>query len=325
MKQTCILDTQEDGKDKPVHHSSFIIHRYLHMKHLLFYLISIVCPVYASAQINIRIGDPRPVKQEVVDTGVMRVLYETQSVNNPLKPEETDKDYHVLEIGEKGISRFYSDSRRRQDSILMELIKTTNSSRSIDFSKALKDNGISSNGDPKEVFKNFPSGKITVIDNIGRSDYLYEDDLNLIQWQILPETKDILSYTCQKASADFRGRHFEAWFAPDLPINDGPWKFSGLPGLILAVEDSDKHYIFQAIGVENLQQPILFPKKDFVKASRKEVDKVRKRHAEDPIGSILNSTPEGNVKIVVKKPDGTEMDANEMKAIKNPYNPIELE
>lgn len=60
----------------------------------------------------------------------------------------------------------------------------------------------------------------------------------------------ILGYHCMLATTQFRGRTYSAWFALDIPINDGPWKFHGLPGLILKVEDSKGIFTFNAIGLE---------------------------------------------------------------------------
>ncbi|MDR3219088.1 MAG: GLPGLI family protein [Dysgonamonadaceae bacterium] len=292
----------------------------------LFLFIAMILPIGVFSQVRIQIGGSPDVKYEVIDTVAVRVFYETNSLRNPEKPESVEKDYQALEIGASGVSRYYSDNKRRQDSIMTEYFKNKADLSNIDLTNVLKDNGLSSSGTSLEVYKNYPAGKISVTDRIGMSDYLYEDDLNNIQWEILPDTKEILSYTCQKATTHFRGRQFEAWFAPDLPISNGPWKFSGLPGLILSVEDAAGHYTFQAIGIENQQYPILFPKKTYLKASRTEVDKVKRKFEEDPMGSILNSSPAGDIKIVVKDASGREMSADEIRnRNKNSYNPLELE
>ena len=291
------------------------------MKRRFFFLFIFIFPAITFSQINVRMGSMMdPVKYEALDEGALRVFYESKSVRDTTNPERTSIDYMVLDIGEKGISRFYSDNRRRTDSIMNELIKgggPVNIDRNL-----LSNNGISSPGDSKEVLKNFPSGKISVTDRIANSDYLYEENKNLFQWQIETDTREILSYTCQKAVTDFRGRHYEAWFAPDLPINDGPWKFSGLPGLILAIEDSDKHFMFQAVGIENYKKPVEYPKRDYVKTSRKEVEKIQKRFNDDPAGYLTNSTPGARVLIKMIDQNGVERTGSEVKL---PYNPIELE
>ena len=64
-----------------------------------------------------------------------------------------------------------------------------------------------------------------------------------------------MGYSCQLASCDFRGRRWYAWFSTDIPVNEGPWKLFGLPGLVLEAWDSKKHYVYKAVGLytKNLQ------------------------------------------------------------------------
>ena len=290
------------------------------MKPRLFFLFAFAFPAIAFSQFNFQPGFMKPVKYETLDNGALRIIYESKLVKDVSKPDKPETDYMILDIGEQGISRFYSDNMRKMDSIMSELMKRGGPIR-IDRN-TLSDNGISSHGDPKEIFKKYPAGKITVTDRIASSEYLYEEDWNLFQWQIESDTREILSYTCQKAVTDFRGRHYEAWFTPDLPLNDGPWKFSGLPGLILAVEDSGKNFSFQAIGIENLKKSIEFPQKDYLKTSRKEVEKIQKRFNEDPTSYLTNSMPGAKVMIKTIDDNGVEKTGQE---VKFPYNPMELE
>jgi len=291
------------------------------MKRYVFFLFTLAFPAITFSQFNIRVGSMmNSVKYKTLDKGALRVFYEAKAASDASKPDRTVTDYMILDIGEQGISRFYSDNRRRMDSIMNELMKK-GGPVNID-QNTLSNSGISSMGDAKEIFKNYPSGKITATDRITTSDYLYEEDRINFQWQIEPDTREILSYTCQKAVTDFRGRHYEAWFAHDLPLNDGPWKFAGLPGLILAVEDSDKNFIFQAIGIENSELPVEFPQKDYVKTSRKEVEKIQKRFIENPMGYLSDSMPGAKVMIKTVDENGVERTGGDVKL---PYNPMELE
>jgi GLPGLI family protein len=80
--------------------------------------------------------------------------------------------------------------------------------------------------------------------------YILEESLPDFGWKITEERKKIAQFECIKAvSKPFRGRVYEAWFAPEIPMSNGPWKFSGLPGLILEAEDQSKEirFIFEKL------------------------------------------------------------------------------
>ena len=59
-----------------------------------------------------------------------------------------------------------------------------------------------------------------------------------ISWSIVEEYRLIQNHACQKAVASFRGRKYTAWFTKEIAIADGPWKFFGLPGLIMDIYDA---------------------------------------------------------------------------------------
>lgn len=70
-------------------------------------------------------------------------------------------------------------------------------------------------------------------------------------WGITQEIDTVLGYKCSRATVNYAGRDYIAWFTTDIPVSAGPWKFYGLPGLILKVEDSENLFLFEAIGIEN--------------------------------------------------------------------------
>lgn len=76
------------------------------------------------------------------------------------------------------------------------------------------------------------------------SSFMNYEDTELPKWKILKERKEIDSMKCQKAITHFRGRDYTAWFSEEIFIPEGPYKFKGLPGLIveLSSEDGDYHY-----------------------------------------------------------------------------------
>lgn len=64
------------------------------------------------------------------------------------------------------------------------------------------------------------------------------------QWELKDETRMIGDISCQKSILNFRGRNFIAWYASDIPTPFGPWKFYGLPSLIVRITTNDKSISF---------------------------------------------------------------------------------
>ena len=111
-----------------------------------------------------------------------------------------------------------------------------------------------------KVEKEYPGMKETYSDRISSGftpmqiGYTEEPKSN---WKISNEKEKIGDYNTQKATTDFGGRQWTAWFSTDLPFQDGPYKFDGLPGLIVKVEDSAKNYSWLLRGnkkVENFKE-----------------------------------------------------------------------
>lgn len=69
------------------------------------------------------------------------------------------------------------------------------------------------------------------------------DSLYPMDWVISNESKTIDSLSCTRANCRFRGRNYEAWFSPDIPVPLGPWKMGGLPGLIIDLKDEQENML----------------------------------------------------------------------------------
>ncbi|HLT49681.1 MAG TPA: GLPGLI family protein [Aequorivita sp.] len=76
------------------------------------------------------------------------------------------------------------------------------------------------------------------------------EDQHTWDWKIDNETKKIGLFTAQKATVNFRGRDYVAWFTSEIPVPFGPWKFKGLPGLILEVYDTNNIFHISATQVK---------------------------------------------------------------------------
>ncbi len=85
---------------------------------------------------------------------------------------------------------------------------------------------------------------VVVYDQIGGKHFKY-DEVETADWQITGAQKIFHGQSCQQAIARLFGRTWIAWFAPQIPLSDGPYKFRGLPGLIVEVYDEALQYRFK--------------------------------------------------------------------------------
>lgn len=89
------------------------------------------------------------------------------------------------------------------------------------------------------------------------SPYYYEFNVKRkINWTILNEHKKIGNFDVVNASADFGGRHWTAWYCPEIPLQFGPYVFYGLPGLILEIFDDKEDYHFSFIQNKNYDSKV---------------------------------------------------------------------
>ncbi|PWS30665.1 GLPGLI family protein [Pedobacter paludis] len=118
--------------------------------------------------------------------------------------------------------------------------------------KDLDDNTIIEivKGRPIFILKDFKKKTLLLSDYIGIKTRLVKDTLLNFKWIITKEKRKILNFNCTKAQLNFRGRLYEAWFANDIPIQNGPWKFCGLPGLIIKINDDKKIFTYELTGID---------------------------------------------------------------------------
>jgi len=202
-------------------------------------------------------------REPVLDRAHMKCIYRYVYTFDTLKNELRD-DLLILQIG-KEVSKCYSYYTFQYDS----LRRTPDGAKvwSELFRRATEKDGIY--GDfphvrmSTYVYKNYPTGQMTITDRISSQDYRYVDSLHTQTWTMGDSTREVLGYMCQQATADFRGRRWTAWFATDIPVSDGPWKLGGLPGLILEAYDDGQQHVFTAVGLERVKdEPIIFNQKD---------------------------------------------------------------
>ena len=207
-----------------------------------------------------------------------------------MKSDSTDKANATIENARLDISPekslFYGEGRIKRDSVMQRMRETRNFDRnamqnlrsSIDYIVE------------KDLIKNITYFKT----RLGRDQYTYEEDRKM-DWKILPETVKIGEYEAQKAETTFAGRKWYAWFTQDIPFQDGPYKFKGLPGLIIKVEDAKGDYSFDLQQSKKITE---FPNFDNrggnpIKVKRIDFEKQEKLYRKDPVSFVTNSFSQG--------------------------------
>jgi len=234
-----------------------------------------------------------------LDTATMEVTYRFTFVCGTLKPDVyTKPDEQTLLIGKK-ISKYFSQ----------QLVDKTE--QKIFFSDI---EGACS----FEIFKKSPEKDRLTVTDIGNDFFLganfqYDEKMPVMDWKLTPDTCVILGYPCRKATTTFRGRDYEAWFTKAIPVSERPWKFHGLPGLILKVWDSKRQVIFEYTGHEQLTKPkpILWYGLEYQYITREELSNRYKELLADPLGYAKKYLTQVMGQVDYLPP--------------RPYNPIEIE
>ncbi len=164
-----------------------------------------------------------------------RFIYSYRFIPDSIKVDSAIVENTRLEIF-KDHSEFLSDIIAKKDSAIASAIEKKQSQSSINL--------------PDGLFKNkvYKSKQLTyTVENIGIQPFKVSQKLNFA-WKLISETKKIQGYNCQKATLDYGGRSWEAWFTKEIPIQDGPYIFNNLPGLIIQIKDSKNQHSFLLEG-----------------------------------------------------------------------------
>ena len=242
-----------------------------------------------------------------------RFSYDYSFVKDTLNKQEITKELMNLDILKEG-SVFYSRDVYVSDSIVNAYfdnqIKTTGS-MNVD-TKLLSQR----KGNVKyKILKKYPDFKVFSALKIGMDSYKVADDRKIV-WKILPERQKIGEFNAQKATTEFAGRQWVAWFTSELPFQDGPYKFHGLPGLIVKLEDHTKTHQFELIGVskftpnpEKTSEFIVNNKE--IEINQKQYRKIFLENRNDPSKVMKQAIANGAI-IQLTDPNGNKISTAEM-------------
>jgi GLPGLI family protein len=210
--------------------------------------------------------------QTVLDTAYIKCYYTYRYMRDTADMSRLRSDDMTLLIGKK-VSKFYCYGTFQLDSLMQLVIKGI-----VDAADYTSVNSNYRGGEYFKVYNNYPENKITFTDKILTTYYLYEEDIPVQKWKIHNDTATIAGYKCKKAACTFRGRDYIAWFTDDIPINSGPYKFGGLPGLIVEIGDTKSQHIFQLTDTKKTKEPVLFETRDYLKTNRKDYTAVYRKY-----------------------------------------------
>ena len=283
----------------------------------ILFTAALSCPLMAqSKQVfvikagkSVSINTGTPFEQKEIGQAVMEFMYDYKYQTDTTDLSLTE-DRMTLQVG-NGISKFSSYTAMRIDSLIR--ISTP------EQITANPDSYVG--GEAFSIYKNYPKGRISVTDKISTDWFLYEEETPVMDWTLSDSTCTLLGYPCKSAFCDFRGRRWTAFYTDAIPVPNGPWKFGGLPGLILQVYDEGQQYVFTCVGINSqAQKAITMPDVPYNKTSRRKFYTTKHRCDTDPVGYISSMNSSAQVKVEIKGPDGQpRTDLMSPKALKYDY------
>jgi GLPGLI family protein len=188
------------------------------------------------------------------------------------------------------------------------------------------------------------SRKINTFENKSFHDnfdeYFVMTSYDEMTWKLEPDTKNVENYHLQKATTNFGGRNWTAWFCPDILFQEGPYKFRGLPGLIFELKDDGNNFVYSLTKSFNL--PETFDTSGFLESHYgknpipvilKQYYKIKLDFYNDPFAKIRTNLAE-TLKTGTVQVNGEEITSVDQldqkrefvrKMLKKYYNPVELD
>jgi len=250
-----------------------------------------------------------------------RFFYEYKFIPDSNNKEDVKKEMMLLDISKTGSSYYSHDKFVSDSTSAAEVKKQINSgSGNISINRREKPGQVS-----YKVTKSYPDFKTYLFTTISTDKYKVVEDKRP-EWKILPEKQKIGEYNAQKAVTSYGGREWTAWFSADIPFQDGPYKFYGLPGLIVKMEDATGSHIMTLVGNKTIQNPseekdaqlpdnirIMGMGGKELEITKDQYKKVWKAYVNDPTKNmremLMRNGGDSNTKVAfkMKTPDGKEL------------------
>ncbi|WP_160136744.1 GLPGLI family protein [Chryseobacterium sp. c4a] len=246
-------------------------------------------------------------------------LYEYRFIPDSTEKKQSITEIMVLDIDKKR-SLFFGQERYRSDSTLVSNAQKGIISMPTEGGSMIED----------KVIKYPNSSQIEYVKVISYGKYIISQEVKL-PWKLSSEFKTILNHKVQKATVSYGGRQWTAWFAKDIPFQDGPYKFYGLPGLILELEDHGKNHQYMLKGIKDTKEEFIYPTVNNYKISKisyPQFIKLYKNYRTNPVADLIGKIPdyqdtEGNT--VSGQQKVREIEKDRLDEIKKDNNIIEID
>lgn len=176
-----------------------------------------------------------------------RYVYETLVNPDSINLVSMKSERTFLDIKE-GRSLFISENKLIRDSLFIALRSEMKENKKEEkkFSKQEERKHFEPTFFEYFITKSIPDQKVYYYEKAAGKQIYYQED-RPVKWEVTNVVEKQNGYSVQKAVAEFGGRVWTGWFTKDIPLSDGPYKFSGLPGLIVKLEDDKGDYKFDLV------------------------------------------------------------------------------
>ncbi|KFF08013.1 GLPGLI family protein [Chryseobacterium luteum] len=256
-----------------------------------------------------------------------QILFFLLLISNTFFSQNISFIYELKDLAHKGVKTeyYYLDVLGKQSVFRSEKAREADS--------LMQKNGYWQSRKP--TFENIYSFKNLISNKVYKSvthpamyDLYYINIDDKLNWEILPDKMKIGEIQCQKATTEYSGRNWIAWFDPASPLQDGPYIFYGLPGLIVKLSDDKGDFDFNLIEIKKSDKNNMFYLRKGKEISWDVYKKLQSDYYNDPFAEVKARS----IKTKVGDANGNpvnisfkEITESIQKQMKESNNPIELD
>lgn len=224
-------------------------------------------------------------KSQKIENKTIKIIYEFKFQSNKQDTFKRTEDMVLFRNNNKSI--FQSYFMYQKDSLLYNEEKSGNSPMNayakLKFIPKFKNN--------YSIEKDFILNKFLTTDKIFSDKYKYSEEMINFKWKPTNKTMKIGSLTCKSATTSFSGRDYIAWYIEEIPIQDGPYKFHGLPGLIVKIHDTKNQFDFTLKSLEEISEILIIEgrsNRKVIETTKEKFIQSKKSFKENAINDLKN-------------------------------------